>query len=281
MRIIYCSWAVLLLISVFKVTEGAQRRVERATSGGNADGFHSIDREGTEVAGRRRKHKAGEDASGEERRSGKRRRKKVSQESIERLTDVTVPLNGEPPEDLSEYSSQDRSDRGYEFLSKGELDRAIEIFSETGDNYGLSLSYTSGPHKDFKRALNFATAALKDNPSIPAIYYQRSRLAGFLGHWEALDADIHALIGLGADLSTLESHAESFRLSMYCSASLKMHEILMDLTSDPARKAKYYMNMGLCYEEQGETEMAYNFLIRAVRMNENSVDAAFTSRLRK
>lgn len=260
---------ILLVCGISQLVVGARR------AGGRSAATSGNDRNGAKT-GRKVKNT---DNNGEPgRRKGKKRHKKSPDSFGGSLTDFSVDEHGNL-NDVVEYSDHEMSDKGYAHLGRGEISAAIEIFSRNGDHYGLSLCYTAGPERDLRNALRHATEALKDNPSFPAGYYQRSRLAGFLGFFDILEADILALVGLGAEIPMLESHAQSFKGAQFCTASIKVLEVLLDMTSDPVKMSQYYLNIGLCKEELGDSQSAYDYIRKALALDGASVDPLHSSNL--
>lgn len=288
---IYQLIAVLLLVACSQ-TQGAQRRGGTLSFETSPDGDSAPLETGAGPSGggRRRKgtrRKEGSDGVKGERRSGKRRRKKGS--SMEPPVDTSVEMEFDMPtidlpvgaiETVDTALDNDAlAERGYNLLGKGDIPSAIEAFKQTRDHYGLSLCYTSGPLRDYELALHHATESLKENPSIPALYFQRSRVLGFMGRMEELTADTHALLGLGVETEMLVGHAESFKAAQHCTSALRIYDVLLDMTVDEAKTASYYVAMAACRDELGDVPAAYDLLSKAIALNPSGVDPVHSSKI--
>ena len=287
-------WLVFHLIAVSLLVACSQTQAARhggTLSFETAPGGDSAPLEsgaGPAAEGRRRKGNRRKEGSGGakgERRSGKKRRKKSVSADPPAERKFEVEDYGMPTIDLPvgtvDTSSDDEAlaERGYSLLGKGDIELAIEAFKQTRDHYGLSLCYTSGSHRDYALALKHAMESIKENPSVPALYFQRSRVLGFMGLLDELTADTHALLGLGVEADMLAAHAESFKAAGHCTSALQVYDVLLDMTVDEAKMSSYYVAMAACREELGDTQAAYDLLTQAMTLNPNGVDAIHSSKI--
>ena len=180
---------------------------------------------------------------------------------------------------LNANSAEEIIQSGYDHLSKGDYVLAAKMFEITNDHYGLSLSYTV--LRDYAKAFSHATDAMKENPSIPSLYFQRSRVAGFLGLYDTQIADMYALLALGTDAEMLESHADSFRKTNYFTSALRAYDMVTELTKDPLLISRYSLHKSECYDQLGNSQQAYDSVRTAMELNSHDVDPAISSKLRK
>lgn len=241
--------------------------------GGNKDQRHGKKNRGdVEERPRQKKNRIADDgnirndiATGR----GKKRRK--------RSVESEISVSSDSMEWVQDDSGIVTSADAYAELQAGDCTKAIPFFQRTNDHYGLSLCSTSS--KNYEIAFDQIVKAVIFSPETPSVYFQRGRLAGFIGKYDVLINDLKTLVSLGVQMDSIEQQALNFIAAQYFTPAIHVLDYLIGSTDDSTSLARYWSKKSNCLEAIGNYDEAIDALKIALEYDASAVDAADESKL--